>query len=928
MNKSKRIVVLLTVLILALATCFSLVACNPTVESDSESQSQSESKVTVTYTLTFNSNGGSEVDKIDVDEGATAQKPADPTKQGYDFDGWFIEDEEFSFDQAITGHLTLVAKWSPKTDTAYTVKHLQEKLDGSGYEEVVADAESLTGTTGEETQAVAKTYDGFIAQQITQGTIAPDGSSVVEVKYDRIRYLVVFKNYGGDEISSQEYPYGATVTAPNHSEDLAGYTYGWDKSIEVVADEAVYTETKTANVYGVVMVVNGGELASELTSYTYGAGATLPTDIEKVGHTFAGWYASDDFTGEPTTAISNTDLGEKTFYAKWNANTYNVNLVVNGGELTSELTSYIYGVGATLPTDIEKVGHTFAGWYASEEFTGETATAISSTDLGEKTFYAKWKVNTYNVNLVVNGGELASELTSYTYGVGATLPTDIEKVGHTFAGWYASEEFTGETATAISTTDLGEKTFYAKWTANEYDVSLVLNGGTLVGDDVTVYTYGVGATLPDLTKLGYEFEGWCANEDFEGEPVTAISNTDLGDKTYYAYFTARQDTKYTVKVLTAQYAQGYASAMYFANLESLTYVDSTATFANVFGLDSEGKAQGKTDSTIDLTKLIATLKGAKLNASSVVSGTITADEALVLTVKLDFDETALGFKLSDLKIGEYSCNDLVFSLGYVNGVCGLKIDGTIGNGKEICINLDSVTLADYAGVSLDYAETSATVNSQIAVIDGNGVTSSYPTLVSGANPHAVVDLATQFPSVSVVKEIRVKVLGGGTKNVFIAGVRKVEFKKETVTYSMANGNLAGIAKAIDGSQLSESTLYISGVSTKALYFKHDGEVSATQTAGVILNLGGLKVSDYKTITVKFQSLEKAGKNGTLAYLNGNVKRGDTFYGGVQTFDVKAFAESQNLTSITTVELSSVNWPGIECYELYVVSVELVLNDPA
>ena len=855
MNKSKRIVVLLTVLILALATCFSLVACNPTVESDSESQSQSESKVTVTYTLTFNSNGGSEVDKIDVDEGATAQKPADPTKQGYDFDGWFIEDEEFSFDQAITGHLTLVAKWSPKTDTAYTVKHLQEKLDGSGYEEVVADAESLTGTTGEETQAVAKTYDGFIAQQITQGTIAPDGSSVVEVKYDRIRYLVVFKNYGGDEISSQEYPYGATVTAPNHSEDLAGYTYGWDKSIEVVADEAVYTETKTANVYGVVMVVNGGELASELTSYTYGAGATLPTDIEKVGHTFAGWYASDDFTGEPTTAISNTDLGEKTFYAKWNANTYNVNLVVNGGELTSELTSYIYGVGAT-------------------------------------------------------------------------LPTDIEKVGHTFAGWYASEEFTGETATAISTTDLGEKTFYAKWTANEYDVSLVLNGGTLVGDDVTVYTYGVGATLPDLTKLGYEFEGWCANEDFEGEPVTAISNTDLGDKTYYAYFTARQDTKYTVKVLTAQYAQGYASAMYFANLESLTYVDSTATFANVFGLDSEGKAQGKTDSTIDLTKLIATLKGAKLNASSVVSGTITADEALVLTVKLDFDETALGFKLSDLKIGEYSCNDLVFSLGYVNGVCGLKIDGTIGNGKEICINLDSVTLADYAGVSLDYAETSATVNSQIAVIDGNGVTSSYPTLVSGANPHAVVDLATQFPSVSVVKEIRVKVLGGGTKNVFIAGVRKVEFKKETVTYSMANGNLAGIAKAIDGSQLSESTLYISGVSTKALYFKHDGEVSATQTAGVILNLGGLKVSDYKTITVKFQSLEKAGKNGTLAYLNGNVKRGDTFYGGVQTFDVKAFAESQNLTSITTVELSSVNWPGIECYELYVVSVELVLNDPA
>ena len=72
------------------------------------------------------------------------------------------------------------------------------------------------------------------------------------------------------------------------------------------------------------------------------------------------------------------------------------------------------------------------------------------------------------------------------------LPTDVEKSGYTFAGWYDNEELTGSAATAISNTEYGDKTYYAKWTANTYSVKLHLNGGNLADgvSDITAYTYG------------------------------------------------------------------------------------------------------------------------------------------------------------------------------------------------------------------------------------------------------------------------------------------------------------------------------------------------------------------------------------------------------------------------------------------------------
>ena len=147
------------------------------------------------------------------------------------------------------------------------------------------------------------------------------------------------------------------------------------------------------------------------------------------------------------------------------ADTYPVTLNTNGGTVNAgNITSYTETVGATLPTNVTKSGATFAGWYEQSSFTGSAVTAIPTSATGSKTFYAKWDAS---VTLKKNGGTVnAGDISQYTEGVGATLPTDITRDGYTFGGWYDNSSFTGSAVTSIPSNATGNKTFYAKWTTN------------------------------------------------------------------------------------------------------------------------------------------------------------------------------------------------------------------------------------------------------------------------------------------------------------------------------------------------------------------------------------------------------------------------------------------------------------------------------
>ena len=68
--------------------------------------------IATTYQVTFNSDGGSVVASQTVESGSTVSEPADPTKQGYTFAGWYLNDQPYNFSTPVTGNITLVAHWT------------------------------------------------------------------------------------------------------------------------------------------------------------------------------------------------------------------------------------------------------------------------------------------------------------------------------------------------------------------------------------------------------------------------------------------------------------------------------------------------------------------------------------------------------------------------------------------------------------------------------------------------------------------------------------------------------------------------------------------------------------------------------------------------------------------------------------------------
>ena len=280
----------------------------------------------------------------------------------------------------------------------------------------------------------------------------------------------------------------------------------------VPAEVTKLTVQWTAPTYAVTLNTNGGTINNgNVTEYTYGVGATLPAadDMTYTGYTFKGWYDNEGLTGFPVTAISDTETGNKEYWAKWEANAYTVTLNTNGGTINNgNVTEYTYGVGATLPTDVTRTGYTFKGWYDNENLTGSPVTAISNTETGNKEYWAKWEANAYTVTLNTNGGTINNgNVTEYTYGVGATLPTDVTRTGYTFKGWYDNENLTGSPVTAISGTEMGNKEYWAKWEINQYTITFDTAGGSVVTP--ITQNYGTAITPPaDPTKTGYTFTGW------------------------------------------------------------------------------------------------------------------------------------------------------------------------------------------------------------------------------------------------------------------------------------------------------------------------------------------------------------------------------------------------------------------------------------
>ena len=300
---------------------------------------------------------------------------------------------------------------------------------------------------------------------------------------------------GGVRNSNQFTMTGGTIGDPDNPNDASSVYNTSSQETTLTISNNAKINTDVTNVG--ILNADGGEIAGTMTNDTnrYGTGtitgsegAAGSTEFHgKVTNT--GTIRKGTFTNEVINESSGTINGGTFTGTITNndgtvldgdfsgATTLNGMLVItfdpdNGDQsITQKVNWSKDGATLTAPDPVPtKEGHSIEGWYYDNNGTETKWNFDTNTVKCTMTLKAKWELSTYSVTLQTDGGTIASgkEVTGYTYGTGAVLPTtdDITREGYRFDGWYADSSFSSSPITEISATETGNKTFYAKWTKN------------------------------------------------------------------------------------------------------------------------------------------------------------------------------------------------------------------------------------------------------------------------------------------------------------------------------------------------------------------------------------------------------------------------------------------------------------------------------
>ena len=268
---------------------------------------------------------------------------------------------------------------------------------------------------------------------------------------------------------------------------LDGNGNSYAPGASVPADVTELAVQWTAPTYTVTLNAGNGTINSgNVTSYTYGVGATLPTDVTRTGYTFKGWYDNEALAGSPVTAISNTETGNKEYWARWEINQYTITVKPENGKADITITQD-YGTPITAPT-LTRDGYQFNGW--DKAF----PTIMPAENM---TITAKWVVNQYTITFDTAGGSAVAPITQ-NYGTAITAPANPTREGYTFIGWDKAIPATMPAENMIIT---------AKWKVNQYTITFDTAGGSEIAP--ITQDYGTAITAPaDPTREGYQFNGW------------------------------------------------------------------------------------------------------------------------------------------------------------------------------------------------------------------------------------------------------------------------------------------------------------------------------------------------------------------------------------------------------------------------------------
>ena len=283
--------------------------------------------------------------------GDTITMPADPTREGYIFEGWSVKvlpaendadhlDADGADDAAdetllkagdtytiTAGGVIFTAQWEARTDTPYTVEHYLENLDGSY---ALDTTEPLKGTTDTTVTAAAKSYDNFtydstVPGTVASGNIAGDGSLVLKLFYTRntydytVRHIKQLPDGTYDEANAEvetlsgKFEALAAVTAKDYGSHYPTNDAGTKQNIKIEKNLTIDVKYDLDN-HTLTFETNGGSTIDPVT-VRHGNAVARPADPTKDKYTFIGWYVDPEFSAEYDFA---TVLeADKTIYAKF-----------------------------------------------------------------------------------------------------------------------------------------------------------------------------------------------------------------------------------------------------------------------------------------------------------------------------------------------------------------------------------------------------------------------------------------------------------------------------------------------------------------------------------------------------------------------------------------------------------------------------------
>ena len=481
-------------------------------------------KVEPGHWLHFDSDGGTYIAPQFYSADATTAKPnVEITKPGYTFSHWEYNGAQFNFGSPLTENITLKAHWNVNTSTRYTVIHWQENADDDGYSYV--ENETLYGTTGAQTSARAKTYNGFTVQAITQETIKGNGATIVNIYYMRNVYEVKFYRRtsgfsGWSEMTQKTISakYGANIRdkwpGGQWKVSPSGSVYQTNIDVMPLGGTNFYETSQyngSAKYY--LEDLNG----NYVLDHTDTGASTTATISKEDRYNITGFTVNESKSGKDGERYNGAS-----FY--YDRNSYNVVYISHGQTVNTASYKYQQSIAdagnyklTTPPVGMEK--YIFAGWCADPfglpeyVFDGKTMPAQNIT------VYAYWAAPTVSgVAYITMEGTGGKNLTiPYGGTIDESMLPDPQKPageGWTFAGWTTKN---GDTYTPFHfSTKIYENIELYPYYTNKNSYTVTYTDGKNTVTDMKRYAPGAHADVQAnsfAVPEGKVFLGWAETAD-------------------------------------------------------------------------------------------------------------------------------------------------------------------------------------------------------------------------------------------------------------------------------------------------------------------------------------------------------------------------------------------------------------------------------